>query len=631
MVIVGAATPERSRPIAAYACAATGLAAVIVEALLWQFPQVATLPPSTSLLSFHLLLELFAVIITALIVTVSWHTLGTQPGGPANLWICSFTCVGLLDLVHALSYQGMPDFLGVGSVERAIFYWLMSRTVEAVTLVLIALGLVPRLSRGTALAIGLAITGALVGYGSHGVPGFPATYVQGVGLTAFKVDYELALCAANILAAGLLWRRALQSGQSRFYLLATAAWVIGVGELSFANWKNISDAQNVFGHGFKIVAYALFYGSTYISSLRAPLQSERRARSRADEHEAILTATIESASDAVINIDIDGRIILFNPAAERIFGRPASSMVGQALDVLLPGAARARHSVDIAKFAQSGVTRRRMGPGRVKGIRSDGGELELEASISQTVVGGRPVMTAILRNVTDRVRTERALIQYQTELTELNHALLTQERELTQRIAQVLHDELGQTLAAMRIDFVTEEQFESKALEKRHARVGVLIDQAVREVRQVLADLRPMVLEENGLAHALEFDIEQRRQRAGGIEIQVEIDGALAEQRWGPDLEYATFMIAREAVSNALRHARARTIYVRLLGDERHLTLEVADDGEGIAGDPHAARPGHLGMVGMRERALAVGAHFEVHSTPGGGTSVCLSWEESTS
>jgi hypothetical protein len=231
--------------------------------------------------------------------------------------------------------------------------------------------------------------------------------------------------------------------------------------------------------------------------------------------------------------------------------------------------------------------------------------------------------------VTDRVRTERSIVQYQLELTELTHQLMAQEKATASRLAQVLHDQLGQTLTAMRIDFVGEAQFADPAQNARHARVDRLIDLAVREVRQVLVELRPTLLDERGLVEALDNELRTRRVAADSLHLLLDAPAGLATQRWDADVEYAAFMVAREAIGNALRHAKATLVRVTLSGGAGALHLEVTDNGVGFATDTPTARPGHLGMVGMRERSIAIGARFEVRSSPGGGTSVCLAWERS--
>jgi signal transduction histidine kinase len=269
-----------------------------------------------------------------------------------------------------------------------------------------------------------------------------------------------------------------------------------------------------------------------------------------------------------------------------------------------------------------------LGASRVRGLRSDKVHLELEMSVSQVQANGQQYFTAILRDITDRVRTERALVQYQVELTELTQALLAQEKATASRLAQALHDELGQTLAAIRIDFVSEALLTSPQERARHARVDRLIDQAVREVRQVLAELRPAILDESGLHEALKNDLAGPRMTADGVQISLVAPPELRAQRWDPSVEYAAFMVTREAIANAVRHSQASTVRVSLSGGASSLRLEVSDNGEGFEQAAQTARPGHLGMVGMRERSIAIGARFEVISSPGHGTSVVLAWQE---
>lgn len=175
--------------------------------------------------------------------------------------------------------------------------------------------------------------------------------------------------------------------------------------------------------------------------------SERQRREQAQ----LLAGIVASASDAIVSVDTDGRITLFNPAAERIFGHSEAAMIGQPLDRLLPTDARLQHGSDLQQFAASATTRRAMGSGLVRGLRADGSTRQLEASISHTTVAGRPLLTAILRDVTERVRSDEALARTQAELAALARRLLAQEKETTRRLAQVLHDGLGQTLVAARL------------------------------------------------------------------------------------------------------------------------------------------------------------------------------------
>jgi signal transduction histidine kinase len=473
-------------------CVAIAAIAVVLQVLMLALPrESAALPPGTSLMAAHLLLELFAVIISFLVVAVAWHTQEFRAAPRGGVFVWGFFVVGACDLVHALCYRGMPDFFGAGDVERAIFFWLMSRTAEVGTLAAVALNWRPTLRRGQALLLGVVTCVLLFELGFPGLAWFPRTFLAGTGVTAFKRGYELALFLANIGIGAVLWRQGRRANDIRRLLLGTSAFVIGVGELSFTEYRDPGELQNVFGHFYKIAGYALLFVAAVRSGLREPLQ---------------------------------------------------------------------------------------------------------------------------------------ALRSYQSQLAELTRRLMDQERISARRMAQMLHDQLGQTLTAIRIDYVTEARFSEPALAARQERVNRLVDQAVREVRAALVELRPTVLDEQGLVEALDSELRERRAGAGAVEFELEVDDALALQRWDADVEYAVFMIAKEAIGNAVQHAGAGLVRVALAGGPRSLSLRVEDDGRGFAANERRAEPGHLGLIGMRERAVAIGARLDIESTAG-GTTLQVRWE----
>ena len=212
------------------------------------------------------------------------------------------------------------------------------------------------------------------------------------------------------------------------------------------------------------------------------------------------------------------------------------------------------------------------------------------------------------------------------DLVRLNRRLLEQEKQTSRRLAQSLHDELGQTLAALRLHWEAWRSAGPEQRERLDERIANLIVGANRQVRSVLAEMRPPLLDELGLAAAIDNEI---RQHHGDDEPRIELQASdpAQLQRWPADIEYAVFMIAREALLNALRHAQATAITLHLDGDARRLELEVADDGRGLRMDDPAGHPGHLGLIGMRERALAIGAALRIDGRPGHGTMVALTWE----
>ncbi len=374
--------------------------------------------------------------------------------------------------------------------------------------------------------------------------------------------------------------------------------------------------------------YALNDGQGGMALMFSDTTQTREASARLTESESRLAAIIAGASDAIISTDAQGQVLLFNPAAERIFGVARDEMLGQTLARLLPEGEFERHGQRMAAFATSETTRRPMGVGKVQGRRSDGETLVLEAAISAAQTGGRAVLTAVLRDVSERDRAERRMVEYQLQLTELSQRLLAQEKETTRRLAQSLHDELGQTLAGLRLllDAALLRGGEVPAWVRR---LDDTVNLANRQVRQVLVELRPPLLDEQGLREALANELAQQAARHGDGAPALRLDWLADDaQRWPADTEYAAFMVAREGLGNALRHAQARQVDLRVEGDGSWLRLSVEDDGVGTA--EAESKPGHLGLVGMRERALAIGAQLGFEASPGGGLRVHLSWREPT-
>jgi signal transduction histidine kinase len=245
---------------------------------------------------------------------------------------------------------------------------------------------------------------------------------------------------------------------------------------------------------------------------------------------------------------------------------------------------------------------------------------------------GRAIcMAGTTFEITERKQGEESIQSLQLEMTQLSRRLISQEKQTTQRLAQALHDNLGQTLAVARLNLdacmAVHGNTMPAPLKAQSTQISKLIDQAVNEVRQVLADLRPPLLEEQGLESAFDNDIRFSAAASMGVDMLVEVADSVHGVRWPGEVEYAAFMVAREATTNALQHANASLIRIVLEGDVQQLHVHVIDDGKGINLPMAGGRAGHLGMVGMRERCLNIGARFEVALEAAGGTRVSLHWQ----
>jgi PAS domain S-box-containing protein len=147
-----------------------------------------------------------------------------------------------------------------------------------------------------------------------------------------------------------------------------------------------------------------------ISSISRDITERKRAERDLQESRARLSGIIGSAMDAIISVDSSQTITLFNSAAEKMFRCPASEALGKSLDIFIPERFRTAHRDHIRKFGASGTTARAMGQLRpLSGLRADGEEFPIEASISHIEVGGEPIFTVILRDITERMSAQESL------------------------------------------------------------------------------------------------------------------------------------------------------------------------------------------------------------------------------
>ncbi len=200
--------------------------------------------------------------------------------------------------------------------------------------------------------------------------------------------------------------------------------------------------------------------------------------------------------------------------------------------------------------------------------------------------------------------------------------------EERQRLARDLHDAVTQTLfSASMIADVLPRLWERRPAEgrKRLLELRQLTRGALAEMRTLLLELRPAVLTEARLSDVLR----QLGDAFGGrarLDIEVNVHGELEAGQLPPAVQVAFYRVAQEALNNIVKHAAAGKVRLELEQQPGSVQLHICDDGRGF--DPAAVAAGHLGLGIMQERAAAVGAHFELHSRPGQGTSIRMSWQE---
>jgi PAS domain S-box-containing protein len=372
--------------------------------------------------------------------------------------------------------------------------------------------------------------------------------------------------------------------------------------------------------GSVIIADMLVIGTGIMVAAREVLVAEHRT----EASEAQLAAIVDSAMDAIISVDEAQRIVLFNRAAEQVFDVGRDEVLGTSLDRVLPARFRAAHRDHIEHFGRTGVTSRRMGDvTTLWALRADGEEFPIEASISQSGASGKRHYTVILRDITRRKQFEDALKASQRELRELSARVLEAREEEKAHIARELHDELGQLLTALKMDlgWLRERLPADPELAARAAEMGALLDRTVGSTRRISADLRPLMLDDLGLADAAAWLVEDFAKRSGvacRIDVSEDVQEGVSKA-----VATAVYRAVQESLTNIARHSGAKNAWVVLGATDGVVHVEIEDDGRGIASED-LAKSRSLGLKGMRERIAFLGGSLDIGRAPRGGTRLKL-------
>ncbi len=205
------------------------------------------------------------------------------------------------------------------------------------------------------------------------------------------------------------------------------------------------------------------------------------------------------------------------------------------------------------------------------------------------------------------------------KLQVLSRRILEVQEGERRRIAHELHDELGQTLTAVKINLQSTKPHDRRSPQESALENIRMVDSALQQMRQMALTLRPSVLDDLGLASALDWLGEQVATRS---DLQVNVRSVMQRERISGEIETACFRIVQEALTNIQRHAFAKHVEIDLTCDDKALSLTVSDDGCGFAPDVSSAGERSMGLLGMQERASLIGGRISISSSPGNGCSI---------
>jgi PAS domain S-box-containing protein len=341
-----------------------------------------------------------------------------------------------------------------------------------------------------------------------------------------------------------------------------------------------------------------FHDISETESLRA-INAASRAR---------MAALFDGALNSILLADDEGRYVDANPAACSLLGYTREELIQKKVSDIVDQ--NTTHPETFSLWKRFLDERRQMG--RIVLRHKGGHSILAEYAAVASIQPG--VHLSVLSDVSDHVKAQAALQDAQRHLRTLSLRQQDEFDQLRGELARDLHDQLGQTLSALKLEI---DMIAPRAPVEAH-RMYQLVKDGVSSVRDVSSALRPVALE-LGLSSALRVMAAELSLRS---DVDIQVDLAAGTPSFSEQTERALYRISQEALTNATNHANATMIKISLAFDHAQLKLQVADNGQGLPATSSSPRTG-LGLIGMRERAKLINADFLLESAPDQGT--CIS------
>jgi len=287
--------------------------------VVWLLPDLPVLRGVVLMsLPTHMYAETFSVIVTMLVFFLVFSTPSKVRSGNHMILASAFLAVGLLDVAHTLSYPGMPDFVSPGNVEKAIYFWLVARYVAAITLLVVAVlqwkNVIIRIDRYWLLFASLGFTAIAYWVGLYHQQWFPHTFIEGQGLTSFKVWAEYGIITVLLIPAVLFYRQASKRRSLDASGLYAATVITILSELCFTLYADVTGLMILLGHIYKVAAYFFLFRAIFLSLVRDPYQ-------RLYESEQYNRTLFETSSIGLAVAQMDGLLVDINQSFANIIGR----------------------------------------------------------------------------------------------------------------------------------------------------------------------------------------------------------------------------------------------------------------------------------------------------------------------
>ncbi len=368
------------------------------------------------------------------------------------------------------------------------------------------------------------------------------------------------------------------------------------------------------------------------SKITRDLTERRRNEEQLRQNEERMRRLMDAVEDAIFMLNPQGQVTSWNAGASRVLGFHAAEIIGRHFSRFYPIESIAARDPERELASAAAYGRLEHEGWR---LRKDGSRFCANVVVTAVygVAGELVGYAKVVRDISERNQLRE--LEYASELAARIEATREEEKK---RIARELHDDLGQQLTALKMDLTSITSDEAapietdpdnalKAIRARALAMREAVDHAIGSVRRLAAGLRPAVLDDLGLLPALEWLVDDFRQRS---RLRISISSNADDIAFNDAASTALFRIVQEALSNVVRHARrASTVNIELVCTAALCDLAIRDNGRGIENNASSAedegRPRPSGLAGIRDRVRRLGGSVSIGSEAGGGFAIRVS------